>query len=58
MHLFLLGVGSSDKVKLYFCTENSKSDFDFLALNRSSTTHETTSCSLPISEASAGNFQP
>ena len=58
MHIFLLSVGSSDKVKVYFSTENSKPDFDFLVLNRSSTTHETTSHSLPISEASAENCQP
>ena len=55
---FFLSVGISNKVKLYFCTENSKPGFDFLARNRSSMTHETTSRTLPISRASAENFQP
>lgn len=55
---FLLSAGISKKVKSYFCTENSKPGFDFLACNRSSTTRETTSRSLPISGASAENFQP
>lgn len=36
MHFFFLSVGISNKVKLYFCTENSKPGFDFLARNRSS----------------------